>query len=59
MPEVLAMAFVEGVADEIWRMLAKAALVDDFGGAEYERRIVGLRAWLWDRDGQPPEVDEQ
>lgn len=57
MTDGLAVAFIEGVADRLWDQLAKAALLDDRGSAEYERRIVGLRAWLRDEDGQPPERD--
>lgn len=54
----LAFAWVEGIADGLWDQLAKAALLDERGSAEYERRIGGLRAWLWDEDGRVPEGDD-
>lgn len=49
-----AMERIEELADIVWDTLAEASLVDGRGGAEYERRIDGLRAWLWDEDGRLP-----
>jgi hypothetical protein len=51
MPEKDAIGGLELLADEIWRQLEARGIVDAIGGAEYERRIVALRAWLWDADG--------
>lgn len=49
-----ALEYVELAADEAWRLLESKGVVDAINGAEYERRIVGLRAWLWD-EGPAPE----